>query len=89
MPELSQRDIRTYLERAPELAQFCTQNGFIDNETLAADVLERAAHHVTLAVTFEEVIMEASGCEGTRQPCYGRVCLRLDDAGQIAGLEVP
>lgn len=89
MPEPTQRDIHTYLERAPELAQFCTQNGFIDNDTLAADVLERAAHHMTLAVTFEEVIMEGSGCEATRQPCYGRVRLRLDDAGHIAGLEVP
>jgi hypothetical protein len=81
-------DILAYLSRAPGLAQLCTQNGFIDNDTLHAEIVDRSPREVTLAVTFEEVIMEGSGCAATRQPCYGRVRLDLGGDGEIARLEV-
>ncbi|RMD67804.1 MAG: hypothetical protein D6819_10800 [Gammaproteobacteria bacterium] len=79
-------DILGYLSKAPELAQFCTQNGWIDNQSLKAEVLEEHPDSLLLAVTFDEVIMEGSGCEATRQPCYGRVRLKLDK-GDIRGIE--
>ena len=58
---------------APELASLCTQNGWIDNDTLRYEVLEEDANRWLLAVQFEEIIMEGSGCVAGRIPCYGRV----------------
>jgi len=73
---------------APELAQLCTQNGWIDNDTLQVDIIERTRTHLLAAVSFEEVVMEGAGCIAKRQPCYGRVRARLDESGEIAGIEV-
>jgi hypothetical protein len=81
-------NILAYLSRAPELARLCSQNGFIDNDMLRADVVESSPQDITLAVSFEEVIMEGSGCVAARQPCYGRVRLQLNPTGGIAGLQV-
>ena len=72
------------LRRAPELARLCSQNGWIDNDTLAAEVVERRPDGtLVVAVTFEEVVVEAAGCVGTRVPCYGRVHARLDASGRL------
>jgi hypothetical protein len=81
-------DLLRHLSVAPELARLCTQNGWIDNDSLRVDVLERTPTHLTAAVTFEEVIMEGAGCIATRQPCYGRVRARLDERGEVTALEV-
>ena len=60
---------------APELASLCTQNGWIDNDTLSYEIIEEEADRWLLAVQFEEIIMEGSGCVAGRIPCYGRVRL--------------
>jgi hypothetical protein len=73
---------------APELAQLCTQNGWIDNDSMNVEVLEQTPDHVVAAVTFEEIVMEGAGCIATRQPCYGRVRAHLGKQGEITGLEV-
>jgi hypothetical protein len=61
------------LKRAPQLATLCTQNGWIDNDTLRFEVIERQGKEILLAVQFDEVIMEGSGCVADRKSCYGRV----------------
>jgi len=82
-------EVLEWLRRAPELARLCSQNGWIDNDTLAAEVVERRPDGtLVVAVTFEEVVVEAAGCVGTRVPCYGRVHVRLMPDGTLSGCEI-
>ncbi len=76
------------LKNAPELARLCTQNGWIDNDTLRYDVIERQSRSVLLAVQFEEIIMEGAGCVADRKPCYGRVRLKFAGDGTNRDIEV-
>ena len=80
--------LRAYLASCREIATLCTQNGWVDNDTLAVEVLDAAADEVLAAVTFEEVIMEGAGCIAGRVPCYGRVRARLGPGGEVRGVEV-
>lgn len=75
--------IHEYLKTCRELAGLCSQNGWIDNETLQVDVLEEQAPCWVLAVSFEEIIMEGAGCIAGRIPCYGRVEVELACDGQV------
>lgn len=77
------------LVRAPQLAVLCTQNGWIDDDTLVYEVLERRPGRLLLAVQFEEIIMEGSGCVADRKPCYGRVEVILTADGAPQGLVIP
>nr|VFJ50299.1 MAG: hypothetical protein BECKDK2373C_GA0170839_102832 [Candidatus Kentron sp. DK]VFJ62244.1 MAG: hypothetical protein BECKDK2373B_GA0170837_110813 [Candidatus Kentron sp. DK] len=81
-------NIHEYLCSCRELATLCTQNGWIDNDTLAFDVVERDGKSLVATVLFEEIIVEAAGCIGGRRACQGRVRLSLDDEGGITGVEV-
>jgi hypothetical protein len=61
-------DLLALLKTSPELARACTQNGWIDNDTLRFDVLDDNGQELMLAVYFDEVIMEATDCAGDRKP---------------------
>lgn len=76
------------LTTVPELAELCTQNGWIDNDTLAYEIIAENASEVLLAVTFEEVVMEGAGCIADRKPCYGRVKLIRRENGDITRFEI-
>lgn len=81
-------NVRQYLRDCRELSQLCSQNGWIDNDTLTVEILERQSDQLLAAVQFDEVIMEGSGCVAGRVPCFGRVHVRLDPAGNVLGLDV-
>nr|VFJ53995.1 MAG: hypothetical protein BECKFM1743C_GA0114222_101323 [Candidatus Kentron sp. FM]VFK12227.1 MAG: hypothetical protein BECKFM1743B_GA0114221_102301 [Candidatus Kentron sp. FM] len=81
-------NLHEYLCSCRELAELCTQNGWIDNETLQIDVLEQEEKSLLATVTFEEIIVEAAGCIGGRRPCHGRVRISLADDGTVAGVEI-
>ena len=71
--------VREWLRTSPELARLCTQNGWIDPDSIRAEVVEHGPDGtLVLAVCFEEIVVEAAGCVGTRVPCYGRVRIRLN-----------
>lgn len=70
--------IERWLRNCRDIASFCTQNGWIDNDTLTFEILERTTDRILLYVTFDEVIMEGSGCIAGRVPCYGRMELSMD-----------
>lgn len=80
--------LQEYLTTCRELTRFCTQNGWIDNDTLRVDVLEHDARALVAAVTFEEVVMEGSGCVADRVSCYGRVRVTLDPKGDVQRMEL-
>ncbi len=77
-----------YLKTCRELNAFCTQNGWIDDDTLRVEVLENHRTSVLAAITFEEILMEGSGCVAGRVACYGRVRAHLSPAGDVEQLEI-
>ena len=79
--------LRQYLLECRELNAFCTQNGWIDNDTLQVDIVERDGLNVIAAVTFEEILMEGAGCVAGRVPCHGRVHVRLSEEGDVEALD--
>lgn len=80
-------DIAEYLRSTPKLAQLCSQNGWIDNETLSYELMEQSDEHAIVNVTFDEVVMEGSGCVADRVSCYGKMRLTLGDSGQVENSE--
>lgn len=78
-PEPVLRHLRT----CRELAELTTQNGWIDNDTLAAEVLAAGEGWLLVTVRFEEVIVEGAGCVAARMPCAGRMRLETDAHGTV------
>lgn len=82
-------NVQEYLRSCRELSRLCSQNGWIDNDTLAVEIIDARPHQVTAAVQFEEVIMEGAGCVAGRVPCFGQVRMHLDNRGHVVGMEIP
>lgn len=80
-------NIDEYLKSSRELSQLCSQNGWIDNETLRYDLMEQDDSHTVVNVSFEEVVMEGSGCVAARVPCYGKLRLTIDNNDQVKNSE--
>jgi len=80
--------IEQYLMSCRELTAFCSQNGWIDNDTLSYEILEENDHQIVAFVQFEEILMEGSGCISGRIPCQGKLCLTLDHYGQVSQAEL-
>ncbi len=85
---MSPEQIRLVLNQSRELAGLCTQNGWIDPDTISYEVIEQARDTVVLAVQFEEIIMEGSGCVADRRGCYGRVRIREGEGTDSLVLEL-
>ncbi len=77
-----------YLATCRELSWFCSQNGWIDNDTVRIDVLERDGASLVAAVNFDEVLMEGSGCIAGRVSCYGRIRVTLDEQGDVRRMDL-
>jgi len=82
-------NIHDYLRTCRELSALCSQNGWIDNDTLEVQIMDQRPDQVIAAVQFEEVIMEGAGCVAGRVPCFGQVRMRLDGAGNVVGMDIP
>ncbi len=82
------QNIERYLLSCRELTAFCTQNGWIDDNTLYYEIIEQNDHEVIALVQFEEILMEGSGCQAGRVPCQGRLRLLLDRYGQVCHAEL-
>ncbi len=82
-----EQKLKDYLRECRELAGLCTQNGWIDNDTLRIEIVDHSTAEITLNVQFEEIIMEGAGCVADRIPCYGKLRLRLDNNGEVEGVD--
>lgn len=80
--------LQEYLQQCRELNALCTQNGWIDNDTLRVDILDQDGSSILAAVTFEEILMQGAGCVAGRVPCYGRVRAELKENGDVERLDV-
>lgn len=75
--------IRDYLTRCREITQLCSQNGWIDNETLRIDIERCDDAEARVAVRFTEVIMEGGGCVADRRECYGKLIVAFGPDGRV------
>lgn len=80
-------EIKRTLLQCNELSAFCSQNGWIVDDSIQFEVLETHSDHLLIYVTFLESIMEGSGCQADQKPCYGRLRLHLNMSGSICGIE--
>lgn len=80
--------LHEYLLSCRELSQLCSQNGWIDNDTLEYEVLSDSPEAVVANVCFEEVIMEGAGCIADRISRYGKVRARLNENGEVESLKI-
>ena len=79
--------LEQYLRECREINVFCSQNGWIDSDTLRVEVVKRDGLSLIAAVTFEEILMEGAGCVAGRVPCHGRVRVRLTRDGDVEHLD--
>lgn len=81
------RQVERFLLGWPGLGVFCTQNGWIDDTTLGFEIQQVKDGEVIATVTFEEILMEGSGCVAGREPCYGKLRLHLNPDGSVGSAE--
>jgi len=83
------KPIKKFFASTPKLAELCSQNGWPDPGSLNLAVLDECPadtagnSEVVCSVTFDEVIMEGSGCEAGRVACWGRYRVKLDQQGNV------
>ena len=85
-PDNLHQNIVEFLRHSRELGNFCTQNGWIDDDSVEYEVLEDWSDWSDwslIGVRFTEIVMEGSGCVADRVSCYGRLRLRFDNNGYV------
>lgn len=80
--------IEHYLKSCPELARFCSSNGWIDNDSLRYTIIMENSHEIVIDIKFEELLTEDSGRLTGRIPCCGQLHLFLDHLGRVVRTEV-
>ncbi|MCL5669484.1 MAG: hypothetical protein M1392_05860 [Gammaproteobacteria bacterium] len=85
---MDKAELTEFFQRTPRLAELCTQGGWPAPESLKLDIVQQQGAEVVCDVRFDEVIMEGSGCEAGRTPCWGQFRLRLDERGKVAAAEL-
>lgn len=75
--------LREFLTTWVGLAGLCSQNGWIDNDSLCFEVIGREKDAYIVSIQFEEIVMEGAGCVADRVSCFGRVGIDVDDVGRI------
>ena len=81
--EVATGGVQRFLHTWPGLVALCSQNGWIDNDSLELEVIGRQDDALIVNVQFEEIIMEGAGCIADRVSCYGRVAIAMDESGQV------
>ena len=79
--------IEEYLKNCRELIRFCSRNGWIDSASLRFTIIVESSEELVVDVEFDELLLESSGCEGDRIPCFGQVHLYLDRLGRVVRAE--
>lgn len=85
---MDQKSLSNFFAATPRLAELCTQNGWPDPDSLKVSVIEDRPGEALCTVSFDEVVMEGSGCEAGRVACWGKIRLRLTPEGHIAAAEI-
>lgn len=78
------QNIERYLLSCRELFACCSQDGWIDDNSLVCEIIEQNDHEVIAFVQFNEIVPECAGSLGGRVPRQGRLRLTLDRYGHVA-----
>jgi hypothetical protein len=79
--------IDTYLKSCRELARFCSQNGWIDVDSLRYRVIKEFGNELIVEIEFDELMRAASGDIADRIPCRGQLHLVTDRYGHVLRAE--
>lgn len=85
---LDRQAIRDYLERCPDLVKLCSQNGWVDNESLTFEVRSFNVDEAIVTVFFDEVIKQSAGSSVDRVACFGRLRVLRDGEGMFVAAEI-
>ncbi len=77
-----------WIGNTPLLSRFCTQNGWVDSDSLRYEVRRRDRDRLYINVHFTEIVMEGAGCVAGRVECFGQLELEIDTAGGVVGAKV-
>ncbi|MHB1950403.1 MAG: hypothetical protein ACYCQK_02885 [Acidiferrobacteraceae bacterium] len=85
---MSDRKIVEYFQTSRELATLCQQNGWPDTETLEVRIGPEDGRGRVCSVSFEEILMEGSGCVAGRLARWGQFVVKLDADGNVRAAEI-
>ena len=83
-----QKTVRKYLLTCQEITAFCTQNGWIDNESLEFEIVEQQNNNIIISVKFDEIIMEGAGCIANHVSCFGKLLIIFNKVGEIESTQI-
>ncbi len=83
-----QNKIAQYFSSTPLLAKLCTQNGWMDEDSLRITLLETEHDALIYEVRFEEILKEGSGCECGRIDCWGKVKIKQGADGEVIDAQI-
>lgn len=81
-------NIENYLKSSHEISRFCSQNGWIDNESLRYVVIWETHNEVCVDIAFDELLLESGGNLPVKVSCRGQLRLSLDPRGRITRAEI-
>ena len=80
--------IGEWLRSTRIITRFCSQNGWIDDESLRYEVSSEWNGRLRVNVYFTEVVMDGAGGVAGRIECFGQLALQLDREGRVVGAEI-
>lgn len=79
--------IEPYLKSCCELRRFCSQNGWIDIESLHFTIVMQTGDGLIVNIEFDELLMERPDFPALRMTCCGQLYLHTDRYGRITHAE--
>ena len=68
--------------------RFCSQNGWIDKDSLRYIVIWETINEVRVDIVFDELLKDGCNYRAGKVSCRGQMRLLLDSRGRIARAEV-
>jgi len=80
--------IEAYLKSCRELVRFCSQSGWIDNDSLHYAIVWQNEDEVLVEIEFDELLMQGTGGSADRVSCFGQMRLLLDRFGRVVQADI-
>ncbi len=80
--------VTDWLAHTSLVSRFCTQNGWVDSDSLRYEIQQQDDRRLRINVRFTEIVMEGSGCVADRVECFGQIELEVDAGGAIVDARV-
>lgn len=80
--------VTDWLNHTNLVSSFCTQNGWVDSDSLSYEIQHRDDRRMRINIRFTEIVMEGSGCVADRVECFGQIEIEVDAGGAIVAARV-